>query len=265
MTSPADATVEALGAVRDDLAARVGRFTDADLSRPSGAAEWTVAQVLSHLGSGAEIARAGLEAAVAGTAAPDQAFNESVWARWNAMSPRQQADGCLSSDAALVAGYEALDDATRNNLRFSLGFLPEPVGLDLAGALRLNESALHCWDVAVADDPAAAVSPAAVPVLIDAFAGPLSFLIGFTAKGIADGGVLAVHAADPERQLTLHVGEQVSFGPSSPDSPDGTLMLPAEALLRLLAGRLGPDHTPDSVTATGPLDLPALRAVFPGF
>lgn len=174
MTSAADTAIQALRAVHDDLVARVSGYTDVDLLRPSGAAEWTVAQVLSHVGSGAEIARAGLEAAQAGSPPPEQSFYQSVWDRWNAMTPREQADGCISSDAALVEGYEALDGASRNGLRLELPFLPEPVGLDLQAALRLNESTLHGWDVAVADDTVATLNPTAVPVLVSALTGPLS-------------------------------------------------------------------------------------------
>ena len=47
-----------------------------------------MAQVLSHLGSGAEIAHAGYRAALDGTPAPEQEFNQGVWDRWNARSPR---------------------------------------------------------------------------------------------------------------------------------------------------------------------------------
>jgi len=156
MRNAADPVIHALRAMHDDLVASVDGYDDADMVRPSGAAEWTVAQVMSHLGSGAEIARAGLDAALADSSPPAQSFYESVWARWDALAPRQQADECLLSDAAFVESYEALDDATRNSLRLSLPFLPAPVGLDVTGALRLNESALHGWDVA--DDPRATVS-----------------------------------------------------------------------------------------------------------
>jgi hypothetical protein len=38
--------------------------------------------------------------------------------------------------------------------------------------------------------------------------------------------------------------------------------LPAEAYVRLLYGRLDPDHTPGSVTEGADLDL--LRSAFPG-
>jgi len=266
MPSAADTAIQSLRAVHDELAARVRGYAEADLGRPSGAAEWTVAQVLSHIGSGAEIALAGLEAARAGSPPPEQSFYQSVWDRWNAMSPRQQANGCVSSDAALVEGYEALDGATRNSLRLELPFLPEPVDLDLQAALRLNESTLHGWDVAAADDPAATLNPTAVPLLVDALTGPMSFLVGAIGKSGGADGVLAVRAFDPDRQLTLRISDPVALEASAPDAADGTLTLPAEALLRLLTGRLGgAEHTPATVTVTGPLDLVALRAVFPGF
>lgn len=41
-------------------------FTDDDLERPSAATEWTIADVLSPVGSGAEITRASLGAALEG-------------------------------------------------------------------------------------------------------------------------------------------------------------------------------------------------------
>ena len=41
------------------------------------------------------------------------------------------------------------------------------------------------------------------------------------------------------------------------------LSLPAEAFIRLVYGRLDPDHTPASVDARG-VDLDLLRRTFPG-
>ena len=45
---------------------------------------------------------------------------------------------------------------------------------------------------------------------------------------------------------------------------DGHLRLPAEALVRLSAGR-PPDHTPAGVEIDGSASLDDLRAVFPGY
>lgn len=108
MTSLAGRTIAALCAEHDALAEVVGRLDDDQLTGPSGASQWSVADVLSHLGSGAQIMLAGVEAGLGGDAQPD-GFNQSVWNRWNAMPPREQADGFVAADATLVARFEALD------------------------------------------------------------------------------------------------------------------------------------------------------------
>jgi hypothetical protein len=91
MTTLADRTIAALRRTHDDLASLVPTFTEAQLTGPSGASEWSVAQVLSHLGSGAEIATAGYRSAIDETPPPEQDFNQGIWDRWNAMTPQQQA------------------------------------------------------------------------------------------------------------------------------------------------------------------------------
>lgn len=57
MTDLADRTIAALRAHHDELAAVVAGLSDEQLTAPSGSADWKVADVLSHLGSGAEITR----------------------------------------------------------------------------------------------------------------------------------------------------------------------------------------------------------------
>ena len=49
------------------------------------------------------------------------------------------------------------------------------------------------------------------------------------------------------------------------ESTDGTLDLPAEALLRLVYGRLDADHTPTLGLSARDVTLDDLRAIFPGF
>src|SRR3954453_21068168 len=167
MTERADETIKALRSGHDDLAALVRGFTADDLARPSGASKWDVSQVLSHLGSGAEISLASLEGALEGTGTPGGEFNQSVWARWDAMSREERAENFLTADAALVARYEGLDAQTRQNLRIDIGFLPAPVDVAGAGGLRLTEVTYHVWDVKVAFDPAATLASEGVPLLFD--------------------------------------------------------------------------------------------------
>ena len=70
-----------------------------------------------------------------------------------------------------------------------------------------------------------------------------------------------IHTVDPGRDFTLSLGtEAVALTPSEHTvAPD--LELPAEALIRLVYGRLDPAHTP-SVAA--PAELDVLRRVFTG-
>src|SRR5260370_41349960 len=81
---------------------------DGQLELQSFDSEWSVAQVLSHLGSGAVILRRRLEDIRAGNATPDD-FAPSVWDDWNAKTARGQADDALLAD---LAGLEALEDVS---------------------------------------------------------------------------------------------------------------------------------------------------------
>jgi uncharacterized protein (TIGR03083 family) len=264
VTSPADQTIAALRSGHDDLAARVRAMRPDDLTGPSGAGEWDISQVISHLGSGAEIGLATLDAALGRAGAPDGDFNKGVWARWDAMTPAERAEGFPRADEELVDRYESLDAATRSDLRIDLGFLPQPVDVATAAGFRLMEFALHAWDVEVGSDPGATVAPEAVPLLLDR----LGSLLGFVARPDALAGrraTLAVTLTDPDRSFGLDLGDTVTLT-DTPARPDGVLRAPAEAWVRLATGRLAPEHTPATVTLTGgPFDLNDLRRVFPGF
>lgn len=260
--SDAIAVIAALRSGHDTLAGLVSGLSDADLAKPTGAAEWDVSQVLSHLGSGAEINQATLRAAVDGKPNPGMDFARSVWARWDGAGPRERAEGFLRENAALLDRYDSL--AGRDDLRIDMGFLPAPVDVATAGTFRLSEFALHSWDVRAGFDPAATVAADATALIMP----PLANMAAFLGKPEPLNGkhaVIEVTTAEPERVLALHLGEQVSVGDDVPGQADGTLALPAEAWVRLVTGRLGPAYTPAGVTATGAADLDMLRKVFPGF
>jgi uncharacterized protein (TIGR03083 family) len=263
MSTLADQTIAALRSGHDALAAVVRGFGPDDLARPSGSTEWPVSQVLSHLGSGAEIGLATLRASEAGAPPPTGDFNHKVWDRWNAMSAAEHASGFLESDERIVEAYEALDPDTRASLLVNLGFLPAPLDVATAARFRLSEFTMHQWDVAVAFDPTATLAREAVPLLFD----QVGTLLGWIAKPENLKGrtaTLALRLRDPDRSLGLDLGERVELT-GAPDQPDGELTLPAEAWLRLAVGRLGPRYTPDGVDLTGPLTLDDLREVFPGY
>ena len=75
--------------------------------------------------------------------------------------------------------------------------------------------------------------------------------------------LLRVSTTDPARDFILQTGESVTLTPADGEAGVPELRLPAEALIRLVYGRLDPAHTP-AVQASG-VDLDELRAIFPGF
>jgi uncharacterized protein (TIGR03083 family) len=262
MSSLADRTIDALSDEYDTLAAAVRDLTDDQLTAPSGAAEWTVAQVLSHLGSGAEITLAGLQATLGERTAPDADFNPSVWERWNAMSPIQQRAGFLEHGAVLVAAFTALDQQQREMLQLRVGFAPAPLTITSFAGMRLHEAAQHGWDVRVARDPAAGLLTDSARVLAELFSHEIAFLLRFIAKPHPISEPVLLDIADSGYGLSIT--DSVTML-SAVNDPTATFSGPLEAAIRLLAGRLGPQHTPTDLEITGNISLEQLRAAFPGF
>src|SRR5664280_2725265 len=87
------------------------------LELPAYPVEWSIADVLSHIGSGAVILRRRFDDINSGRDT-DSDFNQSVWDEWNAKSPVARAADALVADAELLHGLEALDDSSRRQFRF---------------------------------------------------------------------------------------------------------------------------------------------------
>jgi uncharacterized protein (TIGR03083 family) len=262
--SNADAIIAALRSGNDSLAGLVSGYSDEQLAEPTGADEWDVSQVLSHLGSGAEIAQNTLQAALERKPNPGMEFNKSVWARYDGASPRERLKWFLAANEATTQSFESLSEETRESLTIDMGFLPAPVDVAAAASFRLSELALHSWDVRVGSDPAATIAPEATPHLVP----PMELISRFLGKpGALEGrtAVIAVTTTNPATEQTLHLGEQVSVSAGAPEQSDGALTLPAEAWVRLVTGRLKPPYIPAGITTTGAADLDLLRLVFPKF
>lgn len=242
----------------DEVAQMVSGLSDDDLQRRSGSVEWGVAQVLSHLGSGSEIALRTLE-----NGSTDTSRNQATWARWDAMGPREQAANFVVWEERLVSALEALSDVELETKQIDTGFLPFPADVRLFVDMRLSEVALHRWDVDVAFDPTAEVASYLLPSVLD----PLPMVAGFLAKPIGKTGTVVVETTEPSRaySLELHDDHTSLIEQGSPVGAASKLSLPAEAFVRLTAGRLGPEHTPSSVKLEGQLKLDDLRQLFPGF
>jgi uncharacterized protein (TIGR03083 family) len=251
--------VRALRASHDRLAGIVAGLDSGGLRKQSYDTEWSIAQVLSHLGSGAEIFLLNLDAGLAGGESPDQADFRAIWDVWNARSPEEQAAESVVANEALVARVESLSDEQLAAFRVAMFGM----NLDAAALLRmrLSEHAVHTWDVAVALDAAARVSADAAALLIDG----LPQMLGWMSKKAADPAVIAVTTTGPARTFTLDTGA-LTLTPGSPAAPpSGSLELTAEALLRLVYGRVDESALASGEVRASNVDLESLQAVFPGF
>src|SRR6202008_2441697 len=246
MEASPDPWISALRHSHDRLRASVQPLGPDQLAQRSYPSEWTIAQVLSHLGSQAEIFGLILEAGLAGQEAPGPKQFHPLWDKWNAKDPQAQATDALRADQATLERLESIDADERERLHLKL------FGMDIDttgfARLRLSEHAVHTWDVLVALDPAATLAPDAVALLIDM----VDQVAGRSAT--PDGQQRTVRGAtsDPARKFILATGDEVTLTPVDGDTPPEPgqpgLRMPAEALIRLVYGRLDEAHTPPAET-----------------
>jgi hypothetical protein len=183
-----------------------------------------------------------------------------VWDRWDSLSPEDQASNFLSSDATLVETIESLTPDQRENLQIKLGFIPHPLNVATIAGMRLNEAALHTWDVHVALDAKATLSEGTAGVLAQQLSGSMDFMLGFIGKAdaLAQATIVDAHG------FGLVIDDTVSLAPKV-ENPTATFEGPIESLIRLIGGRLSAVHTPATVKVHGNVSLDDLRLVFPGF
>ena len=254
--------LDVLAGSHDALVELVGDLSSGDLRHPSYCSKWSVSEVLSHLGSGAEIFKATLDAVVAGGPAPGPDRFPPIWDRWDAMTPEEQTDGFVAADGELLEALVNLGDGL-HDLELTLW---GRLHVDAAGylGLRLNEHALHSWDVAVAFDPSATVAADAVALLVDRLPLVASRAGHAEAAGEDRPYAVTVETTGPVRRFGVSVTDAVGIAPVRGDGVGADVELGAEAMLRLVFGRLDPDHAP--LVAVGQLPtVDRLRRVFSGF
>jgi hypothetical protein len=270
MNPAAPAWVAALRGSHERLRALAGRLTRDQLMWPAYPQDWTIAQVMAHLGAGAEVFIGRVNAVRAGGSDPGRDEYESTWLAWSAKSADDQATDSIATNQRLVELFEQMVGGAGAHLRFNV------VGreLDLAGlaSIRLGELSVHYWDIAVALDPSATLAAPSVALLNDV-APQIVLRARWRPIDVEPlppvSGPARVHVVTtgPAREYALTLEEKVRLGPwpgdGGPHAP-AELHLPAEALLRLIFGRLDPEHTPAEVIATG-IELDTLRAAFPAF
>lgn len=253
-----------LAAVRrshDRLAVLTGDVAPEELTRPSGCSEWTVAEVLSHLGSQAEIFSLFVDAGLSGGDAPSGEAFVPIWEAWNTRSAEKQASDSVAANEAFISRLEHLDLGVLD------GFRLEVFGRSVDGAgllrMRLSEHAVHVWDVAVAFDDAAEIDGEAVALLVDG----LDQTVARSGKAPAAPREVAITTTAPARRFALRAGAegvQLELTEADPGI-DRSVDIPAEALVRLVYGRLDDRHPSRGPVRLDGVTLTDLTSLFPGF
>jgi uncharacterized protein (TIGR03083 family) len=231
-----------------------------ELSLPSYVDGWTIAQVLSHLGSAAEICaglvRRGLDGSDVG---PQREELLPIWDRWNALGPEEQRAQWREADRThldLLAAITAEQEAT-----LRVPYFAGPMDLATYAGYRLSEHALHGWDVAVALDPAATVGHAdlvweRIDLMATRFHDPAA------REALAEQVVVLRHDGRHDRVEigdALHV---VAGAPSDPGDVSTTVSATTDVLTRVIYGRL---RDSDALEIDGSVTRADLVRLFPGF
>ncbi|MBW4030882.1 MAG: maleylpyruvate isomerase family mycothiol-dependent enzyme [Acidobacteria bacterium] len=222
---------------------------------PAYPTEWTIADTMSHVGSGAVILQAMFESALLGVPTAD-GFNQSVWDAWNAKTPAEQIADALVVDQQFLAAIDATSDQQRSS--FSVSFGPLQLDFERFVGMRLGEHVLHTWDVETTINPAAVLAMPAASLLLD----QVHFVAGRSAKPTGDRTTISVRTNEPTRDFDVVFEESsVNLVDATHDGPVD-VELPAEAFVRLIYGRL------DAVAGLddgAEVHLEHLRRAFPGF
>jgi uncharacterized protein (TIGR03083 family) len=242
-------------------AVSLARSLSADgYERISYCPEWTVAQVFSHLGSGAEIGLAILKAGIKQEPGPDPVF---IWDRWNALQPSAMVSEFIDTNSRYLDALNTVAATEHDALLLPFHNFQIDFGTHLV--FRLTEQAIHTWDIRVAFQADAEIDAETARVLVDTY--PVSLMGGFTnpqaAEQIRPARIL-VQMVAPDRTMTIDIGERVQIvrGTNQDEAYSATIRLPTpSAWIRLCTGRLDPAHTPINVFSKGRPDLDGVRAL----
>jgi uncharacterized protein (TIGR03083 family) len=250
----------------DDLLRYLEQLPLDDWTEQSACDDWQVYQVASHIASGQKINRARFETGLRGAPPLTDDQRQAIWDHYDGLKPNEMLDAFREGNDEY---FELVDSLGDDDLGRTIEWFVGPVPVAVALALRLNEQALHAWDIRWARDKQAKLFPAGVPDLLENVLTPRSL-----------GGLV-----QPERAERLQ-GKTIQFVLSQPSGavaielrPDGvrgsqgrsdaaelTAELSSEAFIRLLWGRYDVRAGLDSgqLRLSEPALAEELQALFPG-
>lgn len=240
------------------------------LQQDSFCSEWKNCQVTSHLGSGAEIFQRSLEVALDGKEPLSDDGRKAIWAHFDSLGPDQVYGEFKDRVSKLLAYLDALPESKYNNI---IPTFAGPLPLPKALLTRLNEMALHVWDVRVKQD--------AKLTLDDESAGLLLPMVIERLPNRAKADGLTELRGQPvgfdiqngaSHQFTLRPGgEKPSVEEGLPANALFTVKITPEAFQRMVAGRLPIEdgvtqgHARVSANTNNARESAALNRIFPGY
>lgn len=260
---PVELVLKELRTEHDSLLSLVRALDATDLERASYATEWTIAQVLSHLGSGAEINLSNIRAVLHGSEPIPQSDYQELWGRWDNLPPSEQAAEFERWHGALVASFEDADTRLSDlSISTAMGTLSGSAVL----GMRFREVTIHAWDVAVAIDGGAVIRGAAAGILADQAPEMMGRVADRSGAATLDLEAVSIAGIDPDRSFVLSMEDDVITLRSGADKPGtSVLRLPTEAFVRLVYGRLDDNHINGTIAQQPEGLLNRLRNMFTGF
>src|SRR5262245_18968873 len=120
MNPAATAWVAALRGTHERLRTLVGRLTRFQLTGRAYPEDWTIAQVMAHLGAGAEAFIGRIDAVRAGAPDPGRDAYDAIRQAWSERSPQDQATEAIAVNQRLVELFEELVGGAGAHLRFNV-------------------------------------------------------------------------------------------------------------------------------------------------
>jgi uncharacterized protein (TIGR03083 family) len=204
---------------------------------PSACAGWPLQKVVSHLGEEAETGLVLLKHNLDGAERPSRERFRVIWDYFDSLAPEPLYAAFRDRNEAYLAYLEALPaDKQQQRVRFFAG--EAPLGEYLQ--YRLNELALHSWDIRVVLDPTARLLPDTTRTHLAHILDTVDLEVPADVRARLAGTAYVFMLTGPvPREVVLVVeADKLAIADRAAGGAVANLRLPAEAFIRLCAGRL---------------------------
>lgn len=233
--------IAVVGRQTEVMAAAYGAWSESDWQRDTFCEGWQAADAVAHLVTGADFYTQVIESGRTGTPGKPWGITKveefrvvrgDAGKKLTAAGPAAVLQAFSESAATLQGVLESLRDEELSELAW------HPRGLvPIRGwvGMRIIELAVHDWDIRQPNEPAAGLSPTALPALLEVLPDMQTQFLGQRAGDLA--GTFGFHAGDRAWGIRLQEGT-ASYLPEAPADADAGLHTDAESMILLTMGRV---------------------------